>query len=168
MYVQAFSCNAERGMWPKAFSRPFILGFICPFRASFYSSTCTTQYDLRSIDLFNVFTQLRERYLFVWTSWQIFSVKSHKLKQTTNCSYIFWKAGSPDNFIWKIWKAQFFLDYTVHHTLKTHAHLPLWTHVHKSYPYKHLWRLSRQILEIDEVMTCASLESSVLWILVAF
>ena len=32
----------------------------------------------------------------------------------------------------------------------------LWTHIHKSYLYKHLRRLSRQILKIDEVTTGAS------------
>ena len=32
----------------------------------------------------------------------------------------------------------------------------LWTHVCKPYPYEHLRRLSRQILEIDEVITDAS------------
>ena len=54
----------------------------------------------------------------------------------------------------------FFPDYTVQlrHSQRTHTH-PLWTHVRKPYPYEHLRRLSRQILEIDEVTTDASLST---------
>ena len=35
----------------------------------------------------------------------------------------------------------------------------LWIHICKLYPYEHLWRLSRQILEIKKVTTCTSLST---------
>jgi hypothetical protein len=44
-------------------------------------------------------------------------------------------------------------------TLTTHAHSSLWIHARKPYPYKHLRRLCRQILKIDEVTTDASLST---------
>ena len=52
----------------------------------------------------------------------------------------------------------FFCDYTVQlrHSQCMYTH-PLWTHICKPYTYEYLQRLSRQILEIDEVTTCASL-----------
>ena len=40
-----------------------------------------------------------------------------------------------------------------------HAHSPLRTHARKLYPYEHLRRLGRQILEIDEVTTGVSLST---------
>ena len=57
-------------------------------------------------------------------------------------------------------QAFFFWDHTVHiwHSKRTHTHT-LWIHVRKPYPYDHLRRLSRQILEIDEVTTGASLST---------
>ena len=53
-----------------------------------------------------------------------------------------------------------FFDYTVQ-LRQTHARTltPLWTHVRKPYPYEYLRRLSRQIIEIDEVITGASLST---------
>jgi hypothetical protein len=42
-------------------------------------------------------------------------------------------------------------------TTHKHAHLPLWTHIRKPYPYEHLWRTELVDLEIHEVTTDASL-----------
>ena len=47
-------------------------------------------------------------------------------------------------------------------THNAHTITPLWTRVHKSYPYEHLRRLSRQILKIDEVITGVSLSTGTL------
>ena len=44
-------------------------------------------------------------------------------------------------------------------THNTRILTPLWIQVRKLYPYEHLQRLSRQILEIDEVTTGASLST---------
>ena len=54
-----------------------------------------------------------------------------------------------------------FWYYTVQfiHSQRTHKFTPLWTHIHKLYPYEHLKTLSRQILEINEVTTGASLST---------
>ena len=44
-------------------------------------------------------------------------------------------------------------------TLNTHAHSPLWIHVRKPYPYKHLRKTVPTHLEIDKVTTGASLST---------
>ena len=44
--------------------------------------------------------------------------------------------------------------YTVQFRHTTHVHSPLWMHERKLHP--HLWRLSRQIFEIDKVITCTT------------
>ena len=56
---------------------------------------------------------------------------------------------------------RFFFEITRYNsdTYNARALTPLWTHVRKPYPYEHLQRSSRQILEIDEVTTCASLST---------
>ena len=59
-------------------------------------------------------------------------------------------------------ETSFFRLHSTIHTLTTRAHLPLWMHIRKSYPYEHLRRLSRQILKIDEVTTSASLSTGTL------
>ena len=41
----------------------------------------------------------------------------------------------------------------------THAHSPLWTHVHKPYPYEHIRRTERADPDVHEVTTRASLST---------
>jgi hypothetical protein len=45
------------------------------------------------------------------------------------------------------------------HTLTTHAHSPLWIHVRKPYPYKHLRRTEPADHEIHEVTSGASMST---------
>ena len=59
-----------------------------------------------------------------------------------------------------IWNICFFriTQYNVE-THNMHAHSPIWTHVHKPYPYEHLRRTEPANLEINEVTTGTSLST---------
>ena len=96
--------------------------------------------------LFSFMTRARSEQNHVQSMQQFFSLKEHHATPMMKLNK---------------GKEELFFEITQYNSDTHNARtlIPLWTHVRKPYLYEHLRRLSRQILEIDEVTTRASLST---------